>query len=233
MQPQVWCKISASNDALWQRYRRGPRASLGHRVPLRTAADQNVRQLMRMFPAQPMAWTCSLPHQHTRSPMKASSRTAQGRVPRPPGGHAGTGAELRAGEKERRRARLRHARSAARGLRLPRPALVSRDLLPAMNVLRHEEDFFELTWQYLLKAQARTWSMRRCSSIRRRIPPRRRVRHRDPRHPSRSGARRLGARDQTQLIMCFLRDLTADRRCNATAGAALQRLDRRRRPGFR
>lgn len=80
----------------------------------------------------------------------------------------------------------------------------------AMNVLRHEEDFFELTWQYLLKAHSQNVIYAEMFF--------------DPQaHTSRGiafdtvirGIRRAQERAaselnlQTQLIMCFLRDLTA------------------------
>lgn len=81
----------------------------------------------------------------------------------------------------------------------------------AMNVLRHEEDFFALTWQYLLKAhlqnvvyaemffdpQAHTSRGVTFDTVIRGI-------HRAQERASAE----LGL--QTQLIMCFLRDLTAE-----------------------
>lgn len=81
----------------------------------------------------------------------------------------------------------------------------------AMNVLKHEEDFFELTWQYLLKArqqnivyaemffdpQAHTSRGVTFDTVIRGI-------HR----AQERAASELGL--QTQLIMCFLRDLTAE-----------------------
>jgi adenosine deaminase len=81
----------------------------------------------------------------------------------------------------------------------------------AMNVLRHEEDFFELTWQYLQKAhrqhvvyaemffdpQAHTSRGVTFDTVIRGI-------HRAQQRASTE----LGLR--TQLIMCFLRDLTAE-----------------------
>ena len=87
----------------------------------------------------------------------------------------------------------------------------------AMNVLRHEEDFFELTWQYLLKAhgqkviyaemffdpQAHTSRGVAFDTVIRGI-----------RRAQDLAASELGL--ETQLIMCFLRDLTA--------GSALQTL---------
>src|SRR5688572_3121247 len=81
----------------------------------------------------------------------------------------------------------------------------------AMNVLRYEEDFFELTWQYLVKAHGQNVIYAEMFF--------------DPQaHTSRGvafdtvirGIRRaqdLAASElglQTQLIMCFLRDLTAE-----------------------
>lgn len=81
----------------------------------------------------------------------------------------------------------------------------------AMNVLRHEEDFFDLTWQYLLKAQTQNVVYAEMFF--------------DPQaHTSRGiafdtvirGIRRAQERAatelglQTQLIMCFLRDLSAN-----------------------
>ena len=87
----------------------------------------------------------------------------------------------------------------------------------AMNVLRHEEDFFELTWQYLVKAhgqqviyaemffdpQAHTSRGVAFDTVIRGI-----------RRAQELAASELGL--ETQLIMCFLRDLTA--------GSALQTL---------
>lgn len=81
----------------------------------------------------------------------------------------------------------------------------------AMNVLRHEEDFFELTWQYLQKAhrqnvvyaemffdpQAHTSRGVAFDTVIRGI-------HRAQQQASAE----LGL--HTQLIMCFLRDLTAE-----------------------
>lgn len=81
----------------------------------------------------------------------------------------------------------------------------------AMNVLRHEEDFFALTWQYLLKAhlqnvvyaemffdpQAHTSRGVTFDTVIRGI-------HRAQERASAE----LGL--DTQLIMCFLRDLTAE-----------------------
>ena len=81
----------------------------------------------------------------------------------------------------------------------------------AMNVLRYEEDFFELTWQYLLKAhgqrvvyaemffdpQAHTSRGVAFDTVIRGI-------HRAQQRASTE----LGL--QTQLIMCFLRDLTSE-----------------------
>lgn len=81
----------------------------------------------------------------------------------------------------------------------------------AMNVLRHEEDFFALTWQYLLKAhlqnvvyaemffdpQAHTSRAVTFDTVIRGI-------HRAQERASAE----LGL--HTQLIMCFLRDLTAE-----------------------
>ncbi|MET0534044.1 MAG: adenosine deaminase [Steroidobacter sp.] len=81
----------------------------------------------------------------------------------------------------------------------------------AMNVLRHEEDFFELTWQYLLKAhsqkvvyaemffdpQAHTSRGVAFDTVIRGI-----------RRAQERAAAELGL--QTQLIMCFLRDLTTE-----------------------
>lgn len=81
----------------------------------------------------------------------------------------------------------------------------------AMNVLRHEEDFFELAWQYLLKAhrqkivyaemffdpQAHTSRGVAFDTVIRGI-----------RRAQELAASELGL--QTQLIMCFLRDLTAE-----------------------
>ena len=81
----------------------------------------------------------------------------------------------------------------------------------AMNVLRYEEDFFELTWQYLLKAQQQNVTYAEMFF--------------DPQaHTSRGitfdtvirgihraqqqASEELGL--QTQLIMCFLRDLTVE-----------------------
>jgi adenosine deaminase len=80
----------------------------------------------------------------------------------------------------------------------------------AMKVLRHEEDFFELTWQYLIKAhsqnivyaemffdpQAHTSRGVTFDTVIRGI-----------RRAQELAASELGL--QTQLIMCFLRDLTA------------------------
>lgn len=81
----------------------------------------------------------------------------------------------------------------------------------AMNVLRHEEDFFELTWQYLQKAhqqnvvyaemffdpQAHTSRGVAFDTVIRGI------------HRAQERAKsELGL--HTQLIMCFLRDLTAE-----------------------
>lgn len=81
----------------------------------------------------------------------------------------------------------------------------------AMKVLRYEEDFFELTWQYLLKAHSQNVVYAEMFF--------------DPQaHTSRGvgfdavirGIRRaqeLAASElglQTQLILCFLRDLTAE-----------------------
>lgn len=81
----------------------------------------------------------------------------------------------------------------------------------AMTVLRHEEDFFELTWHYLLKAhsqkviyaemffdpQAHTSRGVAFDTVIRGI-----------RRAQELAASELGL--QTQLIMCFLRDLTAE-----------------------
>jgi adenosine deaminase len=81
----------------------------------------------------------------------------------------------------------------------------------AMNVLRHEEDFFDLTWQYLVKAhsqnviyaemffdpQAHTSRGVAFDTVIRGI-----------RRAQELAASELGL--QTQLIMCFLRDLTAE-----------------------
>ena len=81
----------------------------------------------------------------------------------------------------------------------------------AMNVLRHEEDFFELTWQYLSKAhaqrvvyaemffdpQAHTSRGVEFATVIRGI-----------RRAQEQGAKELGI--ETQLIMCFLRDVSAD-----------------------
>jgi adenosine deaminase len=81
----------------------------------------------------------------------------------------------------------------------------------AMNVLRHEEDFFALTWQYLLKAhlqnvvyaemffdpQAHTSRAVTFDTVIRGI-----------RRAQERASAELGL--QTQLIMCFLRDLTAE-----------------------
>ncbi len=105
----------------------------------------------------------------------------------------------------------------------------------AMNVLRTEDDFFELTWQYLSKAAATEGGVRgdvlrsagahvaRCG-----------VRYRDSRHPPRAGARgitQLGV--ETQLIMCFLRDMSAESAMETLLGVpALQEVDRRRGAGL-
>lgn len=81
----------------------------------------------------------------------------------------------------------------------------------AMKVLRHEEDFFELTWQYLSKAhgqsvvyaemffdpQAHTSRGVAFDTVIRGI-----------RRAQERAASELGL--QTQLILCFLRDLTAE-----------------------
>lgn len=81
----------------------------------------------------------------------------------------------------------------------------------AMNVLRHEDDFFDLTWQYLLKAhlqnvvyvemffdpQAHTSRGVTFDTVIRGI-----------RRAQERAASELGL--HTQLIMCFLRDLTAE-----------------------
>jgi adenosine deaminase len=81
----------------------------------------------------------------------------------------------------------------------------------AMSVLRHEEDFFDLTWQYLLKArqqnviyaemffdpQAHTSRGIAFDTVIRGI-----------RRAQELAATELGL--HTQLIMCFLRDLTAE-----------------------
>lgn len=81
----------------------------------------------------------------------------------------------------------------------------------AMNVLRHEEDFFELTWQYLQKAhrqhvvyaemffdpQAHTSRGVAFDTVIRGI-----------RRAQERASAELGL--HTQLIMCFLRDLTAE-----------------------
>lgn len=81
----------------------------------------------------------------------------------------------------------------------------------AMKVLRHEEDFFELTWQYLLKAhrqnivyaemffdpQAHTSRGVAFDTVIRGI-----------RRAQQLASSELGL--ETQLIMCFLRDLTAE-----------------------
>jgi adenosine deaminase len=81
----------------------------------------------------------------------------------------------------------------------------------AMNVLRHEDDFFELTWQYLQKAhqqnivyaemffdpQAHTSRGVAFDTVIRGI-----------RRAQERAAIELGV--QTQLIMCFLRDLSAE-----------------------
>ena len=79
-----------------------------------------------------------------------------------------------------------------------------------MSVLQTEQDFYDLTTAYLTKAHAQnvvTRNFLRPPGARR---ARHRVRHRDSRNPPGAGgcAERLGIR--TQLIMCFLRDMSAE-----------------------
>jgi adenosine deaminase len=81
----------------------------------------------------------------------------------------------------------------------------------AMNVLQHEQDFFELTWQYLLKARAQNILYAELffdpqAHTSRGVPFERVIRgiHRAQVQASAS----LGV--ETQLILCFLRDLSAE-----------------------
>ena len=80
----------------------------------------------------------------------------------------------------------------------------------AMNVLQHEQDFFELTWQYLLKARAQNIVYAELffdpqAHTSRGVPFETVIRgiHRAQVQASAS----LGV--ETQLILCFLRDLSA------------------------
>jgi adenosine deaminase len=81
----------------------------------------------------------------------------------------------------------------------------------AMNVLQHEQDFFELTWQYLLKAREQNIVYAELffdpqAHTSRGVPFETVIRgiHRAQVQASAS----LGV--DTQLILCFLRDLSAD-----------------------